>query len=196
MPRLNILPTTMPKRIAEPVGRAVGRAGVTPNMVTILGLVGNGVAAILIAREALIAAGVVYLVFSALDFVDGAVARATNQASPFGAVLDAVVDRASEAVVLAGCAWYFHSRGEDVQAGVTYAALFGSVAVSYVRARAEASGLAMREGVFRRQERVVLLGFGLVFNGLTAVIWALAALSNLTALQRLWLTWRKTRESG
>jgi CDP-diacylglycerol--glycerol-3-phosphate 3-phosphatidyltransferase len=70
---------------------------------------------------------------------------------------------------------------------VTYLALFGSVAVSYMRARAEVVGVSMREGVFRRQERVALLAAGLLFNGLTAVIWPLAVLSNLTALQRFYL---------
>ncbi len=89
-----------------------------------------------------------------------------------------------EALVLAACAWYFGERGEYVQAGVAYASLFGSVAVSYMRARAEVVGLSMRDGIFRRQERVALLGLGLVFNGLTVVIWILALLSNLTALQR------------
>ncbi|MGI8927047.1 MAG: CDP-alcohol phosphatidyltransferase family protein [Tepidiformaceae bacterium] len=196
MPRVNLLPGRAPPRIAEPVGRAVARAGITPNMVSLFGFAGNVLCAWLITREQLLAAGIIYLVFSALDFVDGAVARATNQASPYGAVLDAVLDRASEAVVLGACASYFGGRGENVQAGVAYAALFGSVAVSYVRARAEVMGLALREGLFRRQERVVLLSLGLVFNTLTVVIWVLAVLSNLTALQRFFLAWRGLRKEA
>lgn len=190
MPNVNILPQRLPKGIADGIGRSVGRLGVTPNMVSFLGFAGNLGAAWLITREALLAAGVVYLVFSALDLVDGAVARATGKASAFGAVFDSILDRASEVVVLAACAWYFGERGERVQAGATYAAVFGSVAVSYLRARAELLGMTMREGLFRRQERVALLGFGLLFNGLTVVIWALAVLSNLTALQRFWLVAR------
>ena len=125
-----------------------------------------------------------FLAFSALDFVDGAVARATGQATPYGALLDAVLDRVGEALVLAACVWYFAERGEDVQAGFGYAALFGSIAVSYVRARGEALGVATREGLFRRQERVLLLGIGLLANGLTVVIIILAVLANATALQR------------
>ena len=182
--RLQLLPQRIPARASDVIGRSVGRLGITPNMISIGGAIGNGVAAWLITQEWLIAAGVVYLVFSALDFVDGAVARATGTASEYGAVLDAVLDRTGEALVLAGCAWYFAERGEDVQAGVTFAALFGSVAVSYVRARGEALGVELREGLFRRQERVVLLGIGLLFNGLTVVIAILAVLANLTALQR------------
>jgi len=162
-------------------------------MVSIVGFLGNGVAAWLITREELVLAGLVYGFFSALDLVDGAVARATNQASPFGAVFDAVLDRMSEALVLVAMAWYFADRGEQVQAGVTYAALFGSVAVSYVRARAEVMGMSMREGLFRRQERVAVVTLGLLFNGLAVVVWVLAVLSNVTALQRFWLLARSLR---
>ncbi|MEX2081611.1 MAG: CDP-alcohol phosphatidyltransferase family protein [Dehalococcoidia bacterium] len=187
MPRFEILPRRLPREIADPAGRAVARAGVTPNMVSLLGFAGNLAAAWLVTRDELLWAGIVYGVFSALDLVDGAVARATGRATPFGAVLDAVLDRASEMVVLAAMAWYFGARGEMVQAGVAYAALFGSVAVSYIRARAEMAGVAMREGLFRRQERVVVLTVGLLLNGLTVVAWVLAVLTNLTALQRSWL---------
>ncbi len=187
MPRLNFLPQRLPQGFSDALGRNVARTGLTPNMISLFGLAGNGAAAWLAATDHLVWAGIVYLVFSALDMVDGAVARATGQATPFGAVFDAVLDRVSEALLLAGCAWYFAERGERVQAAVTYAALFGSVAVSYMRARAEVMGLSMREGIFRRQERVALIGAGLLFNGLTAVIWPLAILANLTALQRFWL---------
>ena len=177
----------MPKELADGIGRSVGALGITPNMISLFGFAGNLLAAWLITREALLPAGIVYLVFSALDMVDGAVARATGLASPFGAVFDAVLDRASEALVLAACGWYFADRGEQVQACFAYAAIFGSIAVSYMRARAEVVGLSMREGLFRRQERVALLTLGLLFNGLTVVIGALAILANFTALQRFWM---------
>jgi CDP-diacylglycerol--glycerol-3-phosphate 3-phosphatidyltransferase len=184
MPRLNVLPQRLPKNVADKIGRSVGSLGITPNMISLFGFAGNVLAAALIMREALLWAGIVYLVFSALDLVDGAVARAMGLASPFGAVFDAILDRVSETLVIAACGWYFAERGEYVQVTVTYAALFGSVAVSYMRARAEVVGLSMRDGIFRRQERVALLGLGLLFNGLTVVIWVLALLSNITALQR------------
>lgn len=184
MPVINLLPQRLPAGFSDRLGKTVARTGITPNMLSLLGLAGNGVAAWLITREELLIAGVVFLFFSALDLVDGAVARATGTASPFGAVFDAVLDRAGEALVLAGCAWYFADRGEQVQAAVTYLALFGSVAVSYMRARAETAGMQMREGLFRRQERVVLLGAGMLLNGLTVVVAVLAVLANLTALQR------------
>lgn len=193
MPKINLLPQKLPRNVADPLGRAVARLGITPNMVSLFGFAGNAFAAWLITREQLLAAGCVFLVFSLLDLVDGAVARATNQATPFGAVFDAVLDRASEALVLVACAWYFADRGEQVQVAVTWAALVGSVAVSYMRARAEMLGLSMRDGFFRRQERVALVGIGLLLDALSVVIWPLAVLANLTALQRLWMIWRELR---
>lgn len=194
MPAWEILPWRMPPGLSDKVGRTVARAGITPNGISLIGFAGNVGAAVLIARDELLWAGIVYLFFSALDMVDGAVARATNQATPYGAVFDAVLDRASEAIVLAGCAWYFGERGEYVQAAVTYTAVLGSVAVSYMRARAEVHGLAMREGFFRRQERVALLGIGLLTGWLAAAIWILAVLSHLTAIQRFWLIGRGLRD--
>ena len=179
-----ILPERIPAAASDAIGRGVGALGITPNMITLAGVAGSAAAAWLIIEERLLIAGIVFLAFSALDFVDGAVARATGQATPYGALLDAVLDRVGEALVLAACVWYFAERGEDLQAGFGYAALFGSIAVSYVRARGEALGVATREGLFRRQERVLLLGIGLLANGLTVVIIILAVLANATALQR------------
>ncbi|GIW18714.1 CDP-alcohol phosphatidyltransferase family protein [Tepidiforma sp.] len=193
---VTLLPTRLPKGVQDAIGRTVGGLGITPNMVSMAGAAGNAAAAVLVARGSLLAAGIVYLVFSALDLVDGAVARATGKASPFGAVFDAVLDRASEAVVLAACAWYFAARGQEWQVGAAYAALLGSVAVSYLRARAEVEGVPMREGLFRRQERVAVLGVGLLLGWLTAAMVILAVLSNLTALQRAWMLTRALRADG
>ncbi len=191
--RLNLMPAKLAEGIAAPIGRTVGAAGITPNMVSMAGFLGNVLAAYLVTREALLAAGIAYLIFSALDLVDGAVARATGQASAFGAVFDAVLDRSGEMVLLAACAWYFAERGEELQAGAAFAAAFGSVAVSYMRARAEVVGLTGRDGLFRRQERVLVIGLGLCLNGLALAIWALAILANLTALQRFWIILRALR---
>lgn len=189
-----ILPTRLPKGIQDNIGRRVGALGITPNAISLFGFFGNLVAAWLITRDQLLVAGFVYLFFSALDLVDGAVARATGLASPFGAVFDAILDRASEAIVLAACAWYFADRGENIQVGFAYPAIFGSIAVSYMRARAEVVGLSMRDGLFRRQERVALLTLGLLFNGLTVVVALLAILANFTALQRFWMLRRGLKD--
>ncbi|MBK6561411.1 MAG: CDP-alcohol phosphatidyltransferase family protein [Dehalococcoidia bacterium] len=191
---VNVLPTRLPKGVQDTIGRTVGGLGITPNAISLFGFGGNLAAAWLIANGELLFAGIVFLFFSALDMVDGAVARATGLASPFGAVFDAVLDRASEAIVLAACGWYFTERGEQVQAASAYGAIFGSIAVSYMRARAEVAGMSMRDGLFRRQERVAMLTIGLFFNGLTVVIGLLAVLANFTALQRFWMLRNGMRE--
>ncbi len=190
------LPQRLPAGLSDSLGRGLARLGLTANALTLAGFAGTAVAAWLIATEHLLVAGLVFLAASALDLLDGAVARATGQATPFGAVFDAVLDRAGEAAVLAGCAWYFTDRGEQVQAGVTYAALVGGVAVSYIRARGEALGVSLREGLFRRQERVVLLTAALLVDGLAVGVWILAVASNLTALQRFFLLARKLRRTS
>lgn len=173
--------------------------GVTPNMLTLAGVLGNVAAGVLAASGEFLAAGLVMLAFSALDFLDGALARATGQATPFGSVFDAVLDRVSEAAVLFGLLWWFSDRGDRTEELLIFVAVVGSILVSYVRARAEVIGLKMREGVFTRTERVVLLGGGLIIEGagvdhaLTVMLWLLAALASLTAAQRLGIVWWKTR---
>jgi CDP-diacylglycerol--glycerol-3-phosphate 3-phosphatidyltransferase len=152
-----------------------------------MGLVGSLAAAWLIIEGELFWAGIIFLAASALDLVDGAVARATGTASPYGAVFDAVLDRAGEAAVLAGAAWYFGDKGNELGASLCFLALFGSVTVSYVRARAEIDGMQMREGLFRRQERVAVLGIGLIVGFPAVAIGIIAVLANLTALQRGWM---------
>ncbi len=188
------MPQRLPQGISDKIGRTVGGLGITANMISVFGFFGNLASAYFITQDELLIAGIIYLFFSALDLVDGAVARATNTASEYGAVLDAILDRASECIVIAACGWYFAERGEDWQAAAAYAGLFGSVAVSYMRARAEVLGMSMRDGLFRRQERVALLGLGLLFGWLTVAISILALLSNVTALQRFWLITKALRQ--
>jgi phosphatidylglycerophosphate synthase len=193
MPRFQFLPTRAPDRLTGTLGRAVARSGITANFISIVGFLGVLFSAWLITEERLVAAGIAFLAFSIFDMLDGAVARATDSASDYGAVLDAVLDRAAEAAMLGAIAWYFADRGEDWQGVATYLALFGSIAVSYMRARAEIDDIPMRGGLFRRQERIALLTAGLLFNGLTVVIVILAALTNFTALQRFYLIARELR---
>ncbi len=195
MRSINILPQRLPKELSDKVGRAVARTGLTPNMLSLIGFAGNLTAAWLVTREELFIAGLVYLFFSAVDLLDGAVARATGKASEYGAVLDAVLDRASEALILVAAAWYFAERGDQWYVAGAFAALFGSIAVSYMRARAEVVGISMREGLFRRQERVALLGAGLLLNWLGPIVAILAVLANVTALQRFATLTRSLRDA-
>jgi len=187
---LHLLPRTAPRRLLDPVVRAAARAGLTPNVVSVLGFLGNSAAAALAAQGWLPVAGGLMLVSSVLDLVDGALARATGRVSRFGAVLDAVLDRYSEAVVLLGVVAYQAGREAYLPITLACAALTGSVLVSDVRARAEALGFALREGLFTRAERVAVMALALLASAwwegaLTLALWLLAVLANLTALQRL-----------
>ena len=193
MSRLRLLPTSAPRWLTDPAVNALAAVGVTPNMLTVAGVIGNGVAAFFAARGDFLVAGIVMLAASALDMLDGALARATGKATRFGSIFDAVMDRVSEAAVLFGLLYYFSDRGSREEELLIFAALVGSFLVSYTRARAEIVGVAMRDGLFGRPERVVLLGAGLIIDEVTIALWALAVLAGATALQRLALAWARTR---
>lgn len=182
---MSILPKRLPESLSRRIGRGLARTGLTPNTLSLIGLGGNAVAATLVAMGLLLEAGIVFLVFSAFDMLDGAVARATGRASPYGAILDAVFDRVSEVLVFTGCAWHLAERGPDWGVWAAFGAASGSVLVSYVRARAELAGHTLREGLLRRQERVLLLGFGLLTGYVGPTLLVIAVLAHLTALQRL-----------
>ncbi len=194
-----LLPRSAPAWLTDPAVSALARLGVTPNMLTLAGVLGNTGAAVLAGYGEFLFAGIVVLAASSLDFLDGALARATGRASDFGSVFDAVMDRVSEAAVLLGLLFYFSERGDRTEEVLIFAAVVGSILVSYVRARAEIIGLKMREGLFTRAERVVLVGAGLIIddvsgeNVMTPVLWALAVFSGLTVLERLARVWLETR---
>lgn len=188
-----LLPHSVPRWLTDPIVGVIARTGATPNHISVLGFVGNLGAAALAARGDFLAAGLVMLAASALDLLDGALARATGRVSAFGAVLDAALDRLSEAAVLAGLAFYFAQRNDREEVILCFAALTGSVLVSYVRAHAMARGLDMREGLFTRAERVILLGGGLIIGQVRIALWILAVLATATALQRLYVAWDRFR---
>jgi|GraSoiStandDraft_16_1057320.scaffolds.fasta_scaffold577463_2 CDP-diacylglycerol--glycerol-3-phosphate 3-phosphatidyltransferase len=185
---------------ANPLASGLAATGIRANTLTILGLLLNILAAMMLASGEFAYGGLVFLVFNAFDFLDGAVARLTGTASDFGAFLDSVVDRYSEAVVFAGLAWWYTAADNPLGALVTYAALVGSLMVSYTRARAEGLGYAAEVGLMPRPERIVLLGLGLIISGLLDaprlfffILLALAVLTNLTALQRIRYVQRASR---
>jgi CDP-diacylglycerol--glycerol-3-phosphate 3-phosphatidyltransferase len=164
-------------------------------MLTLAGVVGNGGAAVLAARGDFLLAGIVMLAASSLDMLDGALARATGRATRFGSVFDAMMDRVSEAAVLFGLLYYFSNRGGREEELLIFAAVVTSFLVSYARARAEIVDVPMREGVFGRAERVILLAIGLIVDQVTVTLWILAVAAGLTAIQRLALVWLRTRGS-
>jgi CDP-diacylglycerol--glycerol-3-phosphate 3-phosphatidyltransferase len=177
---------------------AIGRVPLTPNQVTVVGLVLTFVAATLAAFSQLRWAGVVLIFAGTCDILDGALARSTHASYPYGAFLDSTLDRYSEGAIYLGLAAYFVSAGGPLQRWLvlaTFAALAGSFLVSYVRARAQSLGFTCDSGVFARPERVVVTVIGLIFGGvvLYGVVFLLAILTNLTALQRIREVWLQGR---
>src|SRR5258708_25237904 len=147
---------------------ALGRLPLTPNRVTVVGLVLTFVAATLVAYGHLRWAGLVLIVAGTCDILDGALARSTHTSYPYGAFLDSTLDRYSEGAIYIGLAAYFVSAGGPYQRWLvlaTFAALAGAVLVSYVRARAQSLGFTCVSGLFARPERIVVTVIALVFSG-------------------------------
>jgi CDP-diacylglycerol--glycerol-3-phosphate 3-phosphatidyltransferase len=196
LPSFTLVPHKVSARFTDPIVSPLASIGVTPNMISAAGFAGNVAAGALAAGGHFLAAGVVMLIASALDLLDGALARRTGTVTKFGAIFDSVLDRLSEAAVLAGLLFHYTQIGGHIEEiALVYAAVVGSIMVSYVRARAEGLGLELREGLFTRAERVILLGGALVvgFGTVRWALWILAVFSHLTAVQRVYSVWQKTR---
>ena len=170
----------------------LARVGLSPNALTVFGfLISLGVAWVLSTGHFFLG-GFLVLFSGAMDFLDGALARATGRSSRFGAFLDSTLDRFSEAVLFLGLLAYYAAQGSYQAILLVGGALVGSMITSYTRARAEGLGLKGEVGLFSRTERIILLAIGLIFNQMIAVLWIIAVLANFTALQRLFHVWRQT----
>ena len=167
----------------------------TPNAISMVGLVGNLAAAVLVTQRLFFLAGVAFILGSVMDTLDGRYSRMSGKGTLFGAFLDSTLDRIEEGVVLAAVAGYFAAQGDEFAAAMCVVAVLGSLMVSYTRARAEALGVECKVGIATRPVRVVILSIGLVFAKgagiddvelLAPSIYALAALTTFTAGQRVW----------
>jgi len=174
------------KWVLDPLGRFFLRLGLTPNMVTMLGLLGNTVGAYFLARGDLLTGGILVAVMTPIDGLDGTMARLRGEASDWGAYVDSVSDRYSELIIYGGLLYHFLMIG-DVRGGMlTFGAAAGSVLVSYVRARAEGLGYEAKVGLLTRAERYIVLAPSLVFNFVYVGLGILAVFANITAIQRIW----------
>jgi CDP-diacylglycerol--glycerol-3-phosphate 3-phosphatidyltransferase len=182
--------------ITEPVARFFIRLGASPNDVTILGLLMIAGAATLLALGHLRLAGFLMLIGAGADGVDGVMARLQDRSTQFGAFLDSTLDRYSEAVTLLGLFIYFLRLGDSEALVLLYVAIVGSLLVSYTRARAESVGLECQKGLLTRVERVVLLITALIVGQVRIGLWLLAILSQITALQRIYIVWRASKEAS
>lgn len=200
-------------RVINPMVRAMIKCGITPNIVTTIGLLGNLAAAAVFVAAALTAApgqhhfglvtlaGALIIIFSLFDMLDGQVARLGGMASTFGALYDSVLDRYCELFTLGGIAFYLINTGYAVGALITFLALVGSIMVSYVRARAEGLDIECKVGFMQRPERVVVTSVAALATGIAGLstqdgsfdpmmilitaMGVIAVLANLTAFARV-----------
>jgi CDP-diacylglycerol--glycerol-3-phosphate 3-phosphatidyltransferase len=189
--------------IAEKVGSALSRpleaivrfaARFSPDVLTIVGLVLNGGACACFALSGgkdyrlpwlLQAGGLVTAVASIFDMLDGRVARLRGRPTSFGAFLDSTMDRYSDMVLYMGLMILYARVDRTPHMVLVWVAAFGSFMTSYARARAESLVPRCTVGFLERPERIVLIILGALLNRMTPVLWIIAVLSNVTALQRI-----------
>ncbi len=181
------------KGLLDPIAAFLNHLGLMPNTVTILGLVGNTIGAVLLALGYMTPGGILILLMGPVDALDGAMARLRGEATEFGAFVDSITDRYSELVIFGGLLFYYLQQGDTLYAMLAYLSAAGSVLVSYARARAQSLGHETKVGLLTRMERYLILSPALVFNLPKVALWVLAIFANLTALQRIWDVRQKAR---
>jgi CDP-diacylglycerol--glycerol-3-phosphate 3-phosphatidyltransferase len=183
--------------IAVPIALALGRLGLTPNALTVIGFGISVVAALAASQQAWIVAGLLVIFGGVFDLLDGALARATNKVSRLGAFLDSVFDRAGEAALFLGIALGFLIDGHERAVILSASAMAASFMVSYVRAKSESLGFTPGTGMASvglapREVRLVLLALGLVVSAavdpervMSVTLALIAILATITTIQRI-----------
>lgn len=183
------------KGILDKIGTFLNKLGIRPNVITTAGLVGNIIAGVMIAMGQLFWGGIIAMVTSPLDALDGTMARLRNESSRYGAFVDSVTDRYSEFALYSGLLVYFIITGTWHDALLVFFAAIGSVLVSYIRSKAEALNYTAKIGLFTRVERYLVLIPGIILGFPRISLWILAILSNFTALQRFWHVRKQAKEN-
>jgi len=182
------------KGLLDWIGRLLNRLGLTPNTMTLVGLLGNTIGAYFLARGQMTIGGIIILLMGPIDALDGTMARLRGEPTEFGGFVDSVSDRYSELVIFGGLIFFYSQQGDWLPAMLAYAAAAGSVLVSYTRARAQSLGYETKVGILTRFERYLVLSPCLVLNIPIVALWILAILANITALQRIWDVRRKAHQ--
>jgi CDP-diacylglycerol---glycerol-3-phosphate 3-phosphatidyltransferase len=180
-------------RIVVLIVRGLALSKIHPNALTLIGLLINIVAAVLLASGRFWAAGWVITGAAIFDMVDGRVARETNQVTRFGGFFDSVLDRYSDLALLMGLLVYYASINRPLYIILTAIVMTGSVMVSYTRSRSENIIPSCKVGFLERPERVVLLIIGALFDRMAPVLWIIAVLSNFTVAHRMIFTYQEAK---
>ena len=167
------------------IGSFLNNLGITPNAMTISGLIGNTVGAVLVAMGHMTIGGLIILAMGPIDALDGTMARLRGMSGQFGAFVDSVTDRYSELIIFGGLLYYYVSQGDKIATMLVFGASAGSVLVSYIRARGQSLGWDTKVGILTRMERYLVLAPSLIFNIPLVGLWIIAIFANITALQRI-----------
>ena len=168
--------------------------GVHPNLLTLIGVLINVVAAWALAKDRFILAGVIMIVANIFDFIDGKVAHITGKQSEFGAFWDSTLDRFSDLALFTGLIWLYSSLGREGYVLIATLTLIFSIMTSYTRARAESLIAKCKVGFMERPERIVLFMIGAFTNRMAAVLWVILVLSIFTVADRIIHTYRELRD--
>ena len=178
-------------RIQKPIAviaQTLIRHRITPNLLTISGLIINCIGAYFYYRGYMVVGGITILFAGLFDMFDGALARAGDKASKIGGFMDSVVDRYSDFIIFGGVLAYFAKDGDFPMTILLVVIMCGAFLISYVRARAELVIPKCSVGLMERPERIIVLGAGSIFGFLNAALWFLAITTHITALHRIFYT--------
>ena len=181
-------------KITGPLIPLLSKTGLTPDILTWIGLLINIVAAAMVATNRLLIGGLLVLLSGLFDILDGALARYTNKTTRFGALLDSTFDRLSEALLLIGILILYINGEHALEILLIFGVMVGSFLISYIRARSEGLGIECKTGLFTRAERVIILALGLMVNQILVTLIILGVFTFITAVQRLVYVWQQTRK--
>lgn len=176
-----------------PLRPLIRRIPFSPNSLTFTGFFVTTIAALVIPHN--IRAGGVLIAFGGLfDMLDGMVARTGGRTSKFGAFLDSVLDRYSDAFLFLSLAWYLAGQGSHTGSFLSLGTLVGAFLISYARARAEGLGQECRTGLMERPERIILLIFATLTGWIVPVLWIMLVLTHITVIQRMYYVWKAMKK--
>jgi len=175
----------------KPLERFARRIPLSPNTLSLIGFLLTVLASFFLTFN-LRLGGIVILLGGIFDVLDGVVARVNNKASKFGAFLDSVLDRYSDALILLGIAWNLFSKNDYPGMVLCFGTMVGALLISYTRARAEGIGESCSHGLMERPERIVLISLGAITDMMVPVLWIMVVLTHFTVLQRIHHVWKAT----
>lgn len=173
----------------KPLSSLAKKMNMDPNALTMTGFFITTIAAVVVPFD-LFLGGALILFGGLFDMLDGIMARVNNRTTKFGAFLDSVLDRYSDAFLFLGIGWYFFNVDSPEGVIVSLMTLVGAFLISYTRSRSEGLGKECSVGVMERPERIILLAFGALTGWILPVMWIMLVLAHLTVVQRIYHVWK------